>query len=68
MFLFIGCEEETVEQTETSIYGTWQLVETWVVDGVEGKWVSIDDGCLYELKSSNTFESTKYDECKTGTF
>ena len=68
IFLFIGCEEETVEQNETSIYGTWQLVEAWVVDGVDGKWVSVEEGYLYELKPSKAFESTRYEECKTGTF
>ena len=34
LFLFTGCnEEEAKKQEDTSIYGTWQLTQSFVVDG-----------------------------------
>jgi hypothetical protein len=64
---FFGCKEEDLKLDNT-IYGTWQLVEVWEVSGVKGKWVTVNDGYTYKLSSSNTFESTMYEECETGTF
>ena len=69
MFFFItGCSEKETKQQETSIYGTWQLVNSYVVDGFSGSWISVNNGFTIMLKRDNTFSSTKYQECSEGSY
>ena len=65
----IACSEDEIKgEQQTSIYGTWQLVESFVVDGVEGDWVQVDSGYTYELNSDGTFKSSEYNECSDGNY
>jgi hypothetical protein len=63
-----GCSEEKTEVQNTSIYGTWQLVQSYVTDGVNGNWEQIENGYQYEILPSNRFISNQFRECTEGTF
>ena len=64
---FIGCAEENTEAQKTTFYGTWQLVQSYVVNGVNGNWEQVKNGYQYEILSSNTFVSNQFSECSKGT-
>jgi hypothetical protein len=66
--VFFGCESEQVEQNEKSIYGTWQLYESFETDGVEGDWIEVDNVYAYEISSNGSFKSSKFQDCNSGTF
>tara|TARA_B110000114_G_C14824950_1_gene290247 strand:+ start:26 stop:451 length:426 start_codon:yes stop_codon:yes gene_type:complete len=69
LFLFTGCnEKEAKQQEDTSIYGTWQLTQSFVVDGVSGDWKDIENGFIITLNKNNTFSSNKFQECSIGTY
>lgn len=62
-----GCAEESADAQNTTIYGTWQLVQSYVVNGVNGNWEKVENGYQYEILSSNTFASNQFSECFEGT-
>jgi hypothetical protein len=68
LFFLIGCKEEVLEQDENSIYGTWKLIEVFSGPPSGDGWNQIENGYTYEILSSGEFNSSKYDECSTGTF
>lgn len=61
-------EDENKVEQEPSIYGIWQLSQSFIVDGVEGDWVEVEDGYTYEIKPNGHFNSSKFEECSDGTF
>jgi hypothetical protein len=64
--LFFGCTEENIQQKESSIYGTWQLIE--VLSGaptVDG-WNEIADGYTYKIRGDARFETNISTECQSG--
>ncbi|RED92035.1 lipocalin family protein [Marinoscillum furvescens] len=65
----LACSEDDnkVEQ-ETSIFGTWQLVESYIVDGVEGNWLEVENGYNYQIMSNGLFTSSKFNECDNGNY
>ncbi|MDB4289599.1 hypothetical protein N9887_00800 [Flavobacteriaceae bacterium] len=67
-FLITGCNEEDTKQQENSIYGTWQLTQLFVVDGVDGSWQDIENGFIFTLNKDNSFSSNKYQECSVGNY
>ena len=67
IFFFItGCSEEEIKQQESSIYGTWQLTEEYIVSGVNGNWIEIQNGYTFSIESNNVFSSTEFQECAQG--
>lgn len=68
LILFSGCGDEKQSEQETSIYGTWQLVESYVVSGVEGEWEQVENGYQYDIHSNMTFVSNQFSECAEGVF
>jgi len=65
----IACsEDENKVEQEPSIYGTWQLFESYVVDGVGGDWIEIEDGYTYKIMTNGLFESSKFKECDNGKY
>ena len=67
-FTSIGCEESENKQ-ETSIYGTWKLIEVYSNPGYgNGQWLKVNEGYTYEILPNNSFNSTKHKECDNGNF
>lgn len=68
-FLIVGCDEEETKQQENSIYGTWKLIEIYQSDGGNNpKWTSVNNGYTYTFSNDETFSSTRFTECTTGTY
>ena len=67
-FFPTGCSEDETKQQENSIYGTWKLTQSFVVDGVSGSWKDIENGFIITLNKNNTFSSNKFRECSIGTY
>lgn len=55
--LYIGCSEEEQTNQETSIYGTWQLIEVFDGGSIEPN-QSIKDGYFTTIKSNSEFSTT----------
>lgn len=54
LFLFAGCDKDTVELDQDSIPGKWKLRESYVSDGSPGKWVQSKTDLVVEFKSDGT--------------
>lgn len=69
-FLAMSCSsDDTTQEENTTLVGTWQLVEIYLSDGEgSGGWNSIDDGYTYTFKSDSTFTSNRFSECTTGKY
>ncbi len=54
----------------SSLVGNWKLIEEYVVDGVNGNWVTVlgENSYHIQLFENSTFSSTKYNECEIGTY
>jgi hypothetical protein len=69
-----GCSEEKVEERNTSIYGTWQLVEQRFGNvGSSGSWENVADGYTIKFDLDQKYISSSNAICKsnpsnTGTF
>ena len=72
LFILSGCNdhENNRQQNPPSIYGIWQLIESYSDPGRtgEGKWIKTNDEYSYEILINGTFNSTKYNECSTGLY
>ena len=72
LLAFAECKEEQAkEEQETSIYGSWQLVESYGggIDVNSGNgWRKVENGFTFELNADNTFVSGEFRGCSTGRF
>ena len=68
-FLITGCSEKETKQQETSIYGTWKLIQVYSnIGNGENSWNEVDVGYTYVMNIDNSFVSTKYNECSSRKF
>jgi len=60
-----GCsKEEEIAQEETTIFGTWQLVEQIVGNvGNQGNWEDIENGYTIEFDNNQNYNSTSSPIC-----
>ncbi len=69
-FILLGCNQEENDVQLPSIYGTWQLIESYNVSGsgVSGEWREVPNEDKYEftIAFNNTFSSTRYSDCSRG--
>ena len=65
-FIISSCSDEQTEQQENSIYGTWQLVESFSHPPSGSGWSQVDDGFTLIVKSDNSFNSSQFSDCITG--
>lgn len=64
-----GCsDDDNGTNQETSIYGTWQLVEFFSHPPTGNGWEEVENGFMIELKADGDFVSNEFDECQTGIF
>lgn len=64
-----SCSDDAVKAQETSIAGTWKLIETYGSDGTGNpQWTTVDNGYTYTFSSKGSFTSTRFAECSTGTY
>ena len=69
MIAISSCDQtDNNKPTENSIYGTWKLTAVYsnVGDG-QNNWNSIENGYTISINNDGSFESTKYEECNSGT-
>lgn len=72
-FLFISCDgpQESKNQ-DTSIVGTWKLIETFGSDGASNPiWRTLrkeDNAYIYTFKDDGTFTTTWVSDCSYGTY
>lgn len=67
---FTSCSETVnPKEQDTSIVGTWQLIEVYGSDGGSNpQWTPVEDGYTYTFKSDSTFSSNRFNECEIGTY
>ncbi len=67
-FILLGCNQEENDVQRPSIYGTWQLIESYNVSGVDFDWREVPDELKYEftIAFNNTFSSTEFSRCNDG--
>ncbi len=63
-FILLGCNQEENDVQRPSIYGTWQLIESYNVSGVDFYWREVPKELKYEftIAFNNTFRSTRYSD------
>ncbi len=61
-----GEEEPKAQLNTNSLYGTWQLVESYVVSGVNGRWINVQNGYKFTIELNNSFNSSEYTDCSEG--
>ena len=66
IFFIIGCDEEDTKKQGNSIYGTWQLVESFSHPPSGNGWSQVDNGFTLTVKSDNSFYSSQFSNCMTG--
>jgi hypothetical protein len=70
VFPFISCSiENEEEKVESSLIGTWQLVQTFeYTEAGPGNWIGVEDGYTYTFSQNGEFYSTRFEECTSGMF
>ena len=67
IFFFItGCSEKETKQQENSVYGSWQLVESFSHPPSGNGWSQVDNGFTLAIKLDNVFNSSQFSDCLTG--
>jgi len=72
--LFLGScggsdDKQQVQLNDTSIVGTWQLVEAYSDSGDgNGQWILVEEGYTYIFETDSTFETTKSSSCFLGKY
>ncbi len=62
MFLSLtSCSDDDTKSQETSIIGTWQLIETYGSDGGSNpQWTSVDNGYIYTFNNDGSVISDRF--------
>lgn len=65
-----SCRDDDTKSQETSILGTWKLIETYGSNGgTNPQWTTVNNGYTYTFNNDGTFSSTRFiGECTTGTY
>ncbi len=69
IFLFIascGEEEPKAQLNTNSLYGTWQLVESYGGGPGYGSWKKVQNGYKITIELNNSFNSSEYTDCSEG--
>ncbi len=72
--LFTGCREDEQQnaiaggqkEQESSVYGIWQLVESFSHPPTGKGWSQVENGYLLNIKTDGTFSSSQFSDCSTG--
>lgn len=65
----MGCSSDDDKNSEQSLIGTWQLIESFDGFGNDsGSWDPVENGYKYEFTADNKFTSTRFPECSYGTY
>lgn len=71
-FILWNCASEKPDAFEnfdgSHLVGKWKLEETFISNGGEGQWVTVNDGEEYVFLNNGTFTSNKYSECFSGQY
>jgi hypothetical protein len=54
LFLFAGCDKDTVELDQDTIPGKWKLRESYISDGSPGKWEQSKKDLVVEFKTDGS--------------
>jgi len=66
--LFISCSKtDNQQKQETSLVGTWQLIEVYEAFGENGNWNPLEDGYFYTFNEDGTMSSNRFN-CQTGIY
>ncbi len=60
VFFSISCTKNDNNNQETTIIGSWKLIEAYGSDGGEGSWQIIENGYNYEFKESGLLLSNRF--------
>lgn len=56
-----------MKDKKQKLLGTWQLVETIVIDqDLNPKWMPVENGYKYTFQRDNAFFASKFSKCSTG--
>ncbi|MTH16500.1 lipocalin family protein [Flavobacterium sp. LC2016-01] len=65
----VSCNSDNEPKVKnTGIIGTWKLTGHYVSAGGPSNWIPADDSYTYTFNSDGSFTSTRFPECKAGTY
>lgn len=69
IFSFFSCNSDESGQFENfELIGKWKLTKAFISAGGPQYWVTVEDGEEFVFFKDGTFNSSRYDECTSGTF